>query len=68
MICAVFTGGFMNERSFRAVRKPLAALTFISIFAFRIPGNAADAKPLYKDPKASVDQRVEDLLARMTPA
>jgi len=27
---------------------------------------AADAKPLYKDPKAPVEARVEDLLARMT--
>jgi beta-glucosidase len=29
-------------------------------------GQAAKEKPLYKDPKASIDDRVEDLLKRMT--
>jgi beta-glucosidase len=40
----------------------------ITLFALMVSSHtwAAEPRPLYKDPKANVDQRVEDLLSRMT--
>jgi len=38
----------------------------LSILLFTLMGNSDNDLPLYKNPKLSVDERVEDLLKRMT--
>ena len=52
----------------RAGRRPHRALAAASALAIALIGTGACAadKPLYRDPHASVDARVNDLLSRMT--
>ena len=43
-------------------------LLTLALAALTLPAmSAKKEQPLYKNPKASVAQRVDDLLARMTP-
>ena len=39
---------------------------YLCAAALATVGQAAKDKPVYKDPKASIDDRVSDLLKRMT--
>jgi beta-glucosidase len=52
----------------RSTRLCLAMLSAVAgiLGASVAPAAAADPRPVYKDPHASVDARVEDLLSRMT--
>src|ERR1700754_138225 len=61
--------GRSHLRSFRSTalprRYPAASLAALSA-ALTTGAAAAEGRPLYKDPRAPVDARIEDLLKRMT--
>ena len=43
-----------------------ALFTIMALFAMRATARPGHDQPVYKDPKAPIEQRVEDLLSRMT--
>ena len=47
---------------------PISGVCAAAALVMAVPAGAGAAEPLYKDAKAPVEARVEDLLARMTPA